>query len=108
MNRRLLLTVLAAALLPAAHAPAVAGEQAAIVRDVARDMSRAVTRYQRGRNENRFEQTARETRTVKVGADGSIELHNIAGDIVVTAGGGDTATIDILKTARGSSDADAR
>lgn len=108
MNRRLLLTVLAAALIPAAHAPAVAGEQAAIVRDVARDMSRAVTRYQRGRSENRFEQTSRDTRTVKVGANGSIELHNIAGDIVITAGGGDTATIDILKTARGSSDADAR
>src|SRR5688572_7210605 len=104
----LVLSVLAAALLPAAPSHAIAGEQASAVRDVTRDVSRAVTRYQRGRNENRFEQTARETRTVKVGANGSIELHNIAGDIVVTAGGGDTATIDILKTSRGSSDADAR
>ncbi len=104
----LLLTLLAAALLPTAQTPALAGEQAATVRDIARGASRTVTRYQRGRNENRFEQTDRQTRTVKVGANGSIELHNIAGDIVVTAGGGDSATIDIVKTARGTSDADAR
>jgi hypothetical protein len=53
-------------------------------------------------------ESARETRTVKVGAAGLIELRNIAGDITVTAGGGDTATIEIIKTARGSSAADAR
>lgn len=104
----LLLTVLAAALVPAAHAPALAGQHADAVRDVARDSSRTVTRYQRGRSEARFEQTDRKTHSVKVGAGGSIELHNIAGDIVVTAGGGDTATIEVVKTARGSSDADAR
>jgi hypothetical protein len=104
----LFLTVLAAAFVPAAQAPALAEQQPPAVREIARGASRTVTRYQRGRNDNRFEQTDRQTRTVKVGANGSIELHNIAGDIVVSAGGGDSATIEIVKIARGTSDADAR
>ncbi|MEX2273212.1 MAG: DUF4097 family beta strand repeat-containing protein [Vicinamibacterales bacterium] len=100
------LIMLAGAMLPAAPALAFAGTQESAAR-AAVPTSR-VMRYQRDRGENRFEQTERQTRTVKIGAGGSLELHNMAGDITVAAGGGDTATIDILKTARGTSDADAR
>ncbi len=113
INRRALFTPLLAAAMLAAGAPrASAGDQdaAAVVREataaVVRREARSVTRYQGDRN--RFEQTDRQTRTVKVGASGLIELRNIAGDITVTTGGGDTATIEITKIARGSSDADAR
>ena len=59
------------------------------------DMVRTV-RYQRGREE----QTERQTKTVKIGADGELSLANISGDITVTRGGGSEATIDIVKTAR--------
>ena len=72
----------------------------------ARTEVRAV-RYQ-GRRDSRFRQTEQQTRTAKIGASGTIELRNIAGDISVAAGSGDTATIEIIKVARGSSDADAR
>ena len=129
INRRAILTPLLAAALFAAgvtHAAAqptpgelqaeiaaAAQEAAVAIREVTREVTatarreaRTVTRYQ-GRN-NRFEQTDHQTRTLKVGANGLIELRNIAGDITVTAGSGDTATIEIDKVARGASDADAR
>lgn len=124
INRRALFTpLLAAALLAAGAAPGAAGqasaaseasaaarEAVAVAREATtavRREARTVTRYQGSRN-NRFEQTDRQTRTVKVGANGLIELRNIAGDITVTSGSGDSATIEITKVARGSSEADAR
>ena len=48
------------------------------------------------------------TRTVNIGANGEIELSNIAGDIVVTRGSGTAATIEVVKTARGASADEAR
>lgn len=109
MRRAILLPLFAAVLMPAA--PAAAGQQPAVnARDIreAREIARAVTRYQGNRNQNRFEQTATEKRSLRIGADGLLELRNIAGDIIVTAGRGDTATVDITKRARASSDAEAR
>jgi hypothetical protein len=97
-----LLALVAAVLTPSA--PAAAEPQT----DAVRNVTRTVTRYQRNRNENRFQQTDRQTKTVKIGSGRSIELHNIAGDITIVAGGGDSATIVITKIAHGVSDADAR
>ncbi len=112
MNRRaLLLPILAAALAHAAAPAADAAQASAAAREaraVAADVVRAVTRYQGNRNQNRFQQIDRQTRTVKVGPAGALELRNIAGDITVVAGGRDTATIEITKTASGASDAEAR
>lgn len=118
INRRALLTSLLAATFAAPmtawagsqSSSEIAREAVAIAREAVAEAKaevRAVGRYQ-GRRDNRAEQTDRQTRTVKVGASGTIELRNIAGDISVTAGGGDSATIEIVKSARGSSDADAR
>jgi DUF4097 and DUF4098 domain-containing protein YvlB len=105
MRRAWYLPLIAVLLLPAA--PAASGEQ---LTDVARDVARAartVTRYQGGRDQ-RAEQRSVERKQVRVGAGGLLELHNIAGDITVTAGGGDTATIEITKIARAATDAEAR
>lgn len=117
INRRTLYTPLLAAALIAAGAPVAAAGQSDTAREIAvaireatatvRREARTVARYQGNRN-NRFERTDVQTRTVKVGANGLMELRNIAGDITVTAGSGDSATIEITKIARGSSDADAR
>ena len=52
--------------------------------------------YQQGREE----QTDRQTRTLKLGANGEISLSNIAGDITVTKGNGNDTTVEIIKTAR--------
>lgn len=117
INRRALYTPLLAVALLAPGAPFAAAGQAGAADDAAivareaaaavRRDARTVTRYQGNRN-SRFEQSEPATHTVKVGANGLIELRNIAGDITVTAGGGNSATIEVVKTARGSSDADSR
>lgn len=100
-----LLVVLAFAALPDAAAAQVYPE-----RIIAREKVRAVVAaYQQRRDSNnREEQVERTTRTVKLGANGLLTLANIAGDIVVTRGGGSDATIEIVKTARARDQNDAR
>jgi hypothetical protein len=65
-----------------------------------------VERYQRG--DQREEQTERFTRTLKIGANGEVDLGNIAGDITIVRGGGSDATLEVIKTARGRTVEDAR
>lgn len=50
----------------------------------------------------------RQTRPLAIGASGTIELHNLSGDITVMAGGGRDASIELVRHSRGRSDADAR
>lgn len=75
----------------------------------ARTAADATGAYQRrSRDDNRDEQTERTTKTVKLGTDGTLLLGNIAGDVIVTRGGGSDATIEIVKTARGRTPEDAK
>jgi hypothetical protein len=110
-RRLLLIPVLAGALAQAS--PALAGQAAAArqvreaVREAAAEVSRTA-RYQGNRNQRVEASAPPQTRTAKIGAAGTIELRNVSGDITVTAGGGDTATVEIIRTARGTSEADAR
>jgi DUF4097 and DUF4098 domain-containing protein YvlB len=53
-------------------------------------------------------QTERVARTVNIGAAGELEISNIAGDITVTRGGGTSAAIEAIKTARAGSADDAK
>ena len=57
---------------------------------------------------NANEQTERVTRTFKLGPNGQVDLANISGDITVTAGGAGDVTLEVVKVARGRSEADAR
>jgi DUF4097 and DUF4098 domain-containing protein YvlB len=57
----------------------------------------------RDRDRGREEQTERTSRTLKLGAGGELNLSNVAGDITVTRGAGQDATIEIVKTARAQS-----
>lgn len=91
---------------------ALAGPAAA---QPAADRADAVAARERARAERRMsyqpggeEQTDRQTRSLKLGPDGELSLHNIAGDIVVTKSGGNDATIEIVKTARGRTVDEAR
>ncbi len=54
------------------------------------------------------EQTERFSRTFKVGKTGALELANISGDIVVTAGPGEDIVIEATKRARGRDEAEAK
>jgi DUF4097 and DUF4098 domain-containing protein YvlB len=56
----------------------------------------------------RAEQTDKQTRTLAIGANGSLELRNVVGDIRVKAGGSREATVEIVRVSRGRTDADAR
>jgi DUF4097 and DUF4098 domain-containing protein YvlB len=53
------------------------------------------------------EQTARETRTLSIGASGSLDLDTVSGDITVTAGTGHDASLEIVRRSRGRTEADA-
>jgi DUF4097 and DUF4098 domain-containing protein YvlB len=55
---------------------------------------------------NRREQTQRETRTLAVGANGSLDLDTVSGNITITAGNNRDTTVEIVKTSRGRTDAD--
>jgi hypothetical protein len=66
------------------------------VRTVIREAVRHAPAYQRGAQE----ETETTTRTVKLGAKGELNLFNLSGDIVVTRGSGNEATIQIVKRAR--------
>lgn len=50
----------------------------------------------------------RQSRTLAIGPNGTLELHNLAGDITVTAGNGRDTTVEVLRHSRGRTDADAR
>ena len=111
MIRRLLTPLVAAALMTTAAPPAAAQvypeRLPSIVRAHAlqqRDRDRA----RAGRDQGGDEQTERTTRTLRIGANGALDLANVSGDIVVSRGSGQDATLEIVKTARAESAADAR
>src|SRR5215472_14996780 len=56
----------------------------------------------------RAEQTDREVRTLTLGPNGSLDLKNVSGDVVVTAGSGRDTTVEIVRRSRGRTDADAK
>jgi DUF4097 and DUF4098 domain-containing protein YvlB len=60
----------------------------------------------RGRFES--EATDRETRTLKLGANGSLSLNNVSGDVEIRPGRGSDTTVVITRRARGRTAADAR
>lgn len=53
-------------------------------------------------------QTETTTHTARLGASPDIDVAHIAGDIVITRGGGNETTVEVTKTARAGSDQDAR
>ena len=66
------------------------------------------TRGRGNDNQNRSQDTRTEKRSLAIGASGSLELRNYGGDITVTAGSGNEATVEIVRRARGRSDAEVK
>jgi DUF4097 and DUF4098 domain-containing protein YvlB len=104
MRRLLTLSLMALAALTTLPRPADAQVYPERIRTAVRHRVEA---YQR-RDDNREEQTERYTKTVRIGANGELDVSNIAGDITVTKGSGTDATVEVIKTARGRTVEDAR
>jgi DUF4097 and DUF4098 domain-containing protein YvlB len=104
--QKLMWTALACAACAAAAAPVAAQTRDERIRAVTRVVAPTprVAMYQRGGEE----QTDRQTRTFKVGAQGEIDVSNLAGDITVTRGGGNDAAVEIVKRARARTADEAR
>jgi DUF4097 and DUF4098 domain-containing protein YvlB len=110
MTHRQLVPVLVAALAGTAL-PAAA--QVYPERIPAATRARSNERAERARerwnqNQGREEQTERTTKTVKIGATGEIDLANVSGDITISRGNTQDATIEIVKTARARTADEAR
>jgi hypothetical protein len=102
-------TILTVTLLAAMAVPATAQDQRVEARVVIREaVARAYREREAAQRQDVREQVERTTRTLKVGANGELQLANISGDIVVTRGGGNDVSVEIIKTARGRTDDDAR
>jgi DUF4097 and DUF4098 domain-containing protein YvlB len=83
-----------------------------IVRQIQREITQEiVARQRRGGASQReaftVEREARETRTLRIGADGALDLSTVSGDVTVTAGGGQSASVEIHRVSRGRTEADA-
>src|SRR5262245_23269912 len=103
--RQIVITIITFAVLGGPATPARAQMLPERIRAVLSDrVELRAARYQQGREE----QTSRETKTVKIGADGELSLSNISGDIVVTRANGSDATIEIVKIARARTADEAR
>ena len=109
MRTLVTLFVLTALAVPAAaqHAALISPDVAAVVAHAQadrRERQRAGERQRGGEHE----QTERTTRVLKLGSNGELHLANIAGQITVARGSGSDVTVEIIKTARGRDEADAR
>jgi DUF4097 and DUF4098 domain-containing protein YvlB len=109
MRSRLLTPLILAAATAAAVVPASAQVYPERVPSMARDHALQTREQSRPRRDHGTEeQTERTTRTLRIGENGELDLANIAGNILVTGGSGQAATLEILKTARAQSSDDAR
>jgi len=110
MRRVPIVLTLLATVLPSA--PVRAQDAATRAVSVTRVVSVAHIQGRRERDQRRGEaretQTERLTRTVNIGADGELDIANISGDITVTRGGGNSAAIEIVKTAHARTADEAR
>ena len=102
-------TILTITLLAAIAAPAAGQDDRVRTRLVIREaVARAHRESEAAQRQDSREQVERTTRTLKVGANGELQLANVSGDIVVSRGGGNDVSVEIIKTARGRTDDDAR
>lgn len=56
----------------------------------------------------RAEASDRQTHTLAIGANGSLELKTVSGEITCVAGTGSSATVEVIRRSRGQTDADAK
>jgi hypothetical protein len=78
-------------------------------REISREVSREVQRGRTDRDQDRrIEQVDKQTTKIALGANGSLDLKNISGEIIVAAGSGREVVMEITKRSRGRTEADAK
>jgi DUF4097 and DUF4098 domain-containing protein YvlB len=109
-------TVMVAVALAATVAPATAQDRPATeqarqrAREEAQRQREQAAQERRARLEERrgAEFADQFTRTVRLGRNGTFDLSNVSGDVVITGGGGDDVRIDARKHVRARDEADAK
>ena len=96
----------------------VASAPAAAQQNIAREITRNVTTVAKvsaiaaaagqKKSEFTFEQKDVKTEKLAIGPTGQVSLRNIVGSITVKAGGGNEASLEIIRLSRGKTDADAK
>jgi DUF4097 and DUF4098 domain-containing protein YvlB len=94
---------------------------AQIARDLSRELGRTARDVARGvdslhaipggldqNRDYKFEQKDTQTKTLAIGATGSLTLKNVVGDITVKVGSGRDVTVEIVRISKGKTDADAK
>jgi hypothetical protein len=76
-------------------------ERAQREREQERERQLREREQERDRRNSANTQTVRQNHTLNIDANGEIDVSNIAGDIVVTRASGNSATVEITRTARG-------
>jgi DUF4097 and DUF4098 domain-containing protein YvlB len=104
---------LVAVTVAAIAAPATAQDSAAQrerARQQAQEARERAAQERRARNQERMgpEYTEAFSRTVRIGRNGTFDLSNVSGDVVVTGGGGDDVKIDAVKRVRSRNEGDAK
>jgi DUF4097 and DUF4098 domain-containing protein YvlB len=83
-----------------------------IGREIDRDINREIGRYRYPEYQDRGNWRAsvddRQTRTIAIGPNGTLELENFSGDITVTQSSGRDVSIEFVRTSHGRTEADAR
>ena len=108
MRRVLILVTTLAMAAPATAAAQSSSSTRTVERSSEQSRERNERREQQRRRDSRAQETERTTRTVNIGANGEIDVTNISGDMLVTRGGGNSATIEIIKSARAETAEEAR
>jgi Putative adhesin len=103
---RTLLTLLVAGAIVAGPEPASAQEPGTNTRAFRAAVAEAQRSGTASQRQDFREQTERTTRTFRGSQE--LQLANVSGDIMITRGGGNEIAVEIIKTARGRDDADAR
>jgi DUF4097 and DUF4098 domain-containing protein YvlB len=106
--RRVLILVTSLTMAAPAAAVAQSSSSSSQVESSSQQNRERSQRREQSRRDNRAEETERTTRTVNIGANGEIDVTNISGDMSVTRGSGNSATIEIIKTARAETSEEAR
>jgi hypothetical protein len=78
------------------------------VQDLAAQGQGPRPRPEQRRSDDRPSQSEKISRTLNLGADGEIDIANISGDIVVSRNSGNSVVLEIVKTARAGTEAEAK
>jgi DUF4097 and DUF4098 domain-containing protein YvlB len=109
MRTLLTLVVIATAATAATASPLEAQDRDGRLSPGARaSLARAQRDRSSSQRQDGREQVERVNRTFRLGQNGELHLGNISGDITITRGAGNEASVEIVKTARGRDDAEAR